>query len=63
MASAKTPRQGGPAVPEEQQEADVAGGSSGGDVRVLMKCPGDFTVRRKLREGVGSLSSMIGFQC
>ena len=30
------------AVPEEQQEAEVAGeeGQGGGDVRMLMKCPG-----------------------
>lgn len=55
---------GGPALPEEQQEADwLERGSRGGDVRVLMKCPGDFTVRRKPREGVGSLSIMIGLQC
>ena len=52
---------GGPAVPEAQQEAEwLERGSRGGDVRVLVKCPGDFTVIRKLREGVGSLSSMIG---
>lgn len=50
-------------MPEAQQEADwLERGSRGGDVRVLGKCSGDFTIIRKLREGVGSLSSMIGLQ-